>query len=56
MTLFVVIGLLAAWLFIALVCVGLCVSAARGDRGLTSRTVRLSGGSPRFARGLRSVA
>jgi hypothetical protein len=50
-TLIVVIGLLAVWLFIALVCVGLCVSAARGDRGLTAPpAIRMTAGARRFAR------
>jgi len=40
--LFIVLGLVACWLLISLVCIGLCVSAARGDRGMAAPVVRLS--------------
>lgn len=55
MTVFVVLGLLAVWFFIALVCVGLCVSAAQGDRGLTPRLAQLPE-ARRFKRGSGSAA
>lgn len=51
MTLLLVIGLAAAWLLIGLlVCLALCTSAARGDRGQARADVVLAGGRRRFER------
>lgn len=51
MTLLLVIGLAAAWLLIGLVvCLALCTSAARGDRGQASANLILAGGRRRFER------
>jgi uncharacterized iron-regulated membrane protein len=54
--LFIVIGLLVVWLLMSLVCVGLCVNAARGDRGMAKPAMRLSPGPRRFSRDFHPAA
>lgn len=56
MTLLLVIGFLAAWLIIgSLVCLALCTSAARGDRGQASANLMLTAGRRRFERDYESA-
>ena len=55
MSVALIVALLCAWLLAGIVCVALCVSAARGDRGQARASVRLARKSGRFARGLESA-
>jgi hypothetical protein len=50
-----ILGLLCAWLLASIVCVALCVSAARGDRGQARASIALVSRRRRFARDLESV-
>ncbi|CAA9489761.1 MAG: hypothetical protein AVDCRST_MAG65-1960 [uncultured Solirubrobacteraceae bacterium] len=51
-----IVGLLCAWLLAGLVCVALCVSAARGDRGQARASISLVRRPRRFARGLEPIS
>ena len=56
MTLLLVISLAAAWLLIGLlICLALCTSAARGDRGQASANLVLARGPRRFERDFEST-
>ena len=56
MSLALIVGLLCAWLLAGLVCVALCVSAARGDRGQARASISLVRRPRRFARGLEPIS
>ena len=55
MSVALILGLLCAWLLAGIVCVALCVSAARGDRGQSGASLTAIRRPRRFARGLESA-
>jgi hypothetical protein len=50
-----ILALVCAWLLAGILCVALCVSAARGDRGHGRTPVASARRPRRFARGLESA-
>ena len=56
MSVALIIGLLCAWLMAGIICVALCVSAARGDRGQVRAHGSLGRRPRRFARGLQPLS
>ena len=52
MSVVLIIGVLTAWLLAGVVCVALCISAARGDRGQARASIAAVGRPRRFARDL----
>ena len=51
-----ILALTCAWLLAGIVCVALCISAARGDRGQARASMTLVRRERRFSRGLESVS
>ena len=57
MSLLLVLGIFAAWLLIGLLaCLGLCTSAAQGDRGQARANLVINGRRRRFERDLESAS
>ncbi len=54
MSVALILAFLGAWLLAGIVCVALCISAARGDRGRASAPVPMLRRPRRFTRGLES--
>ena len=55
MSVALILGLCCAWLLAGVVCIALCVSAARGDRGQARAPLALARPPRRFSRGLESA-